>query len=57
MREVARKIPGTPTLYLHYRSPTLEKPSIESTSLAEHQTKYKSLKNLLSFRLTVNLNS
>ncbi|KAK4045712.1 rRNA-processing protein UTP23 homolog [Daphnia magna] len=34
LREVARAVPGTPVLYLHFRSPTLEKPSQQSTELA-----------------------
>lgn len=42
LRDVARSIPGTPVMYLHFRSPTLEKPSEESTGLAgaNLQTRY-----------------
>ena len=35
MREMAREIPGTPVLYLHFRSPALEKPSDSSVAAAD----------------------
>jgi len=34
LRDIARQIPGTPILYLYYRSPTLEKPSYASLHTA-----------------------
>ena len=36
MRAVARRVPGTPVLYLHESAPTLEKPS-EMSREAAHQ--------------------
>ena len=35
LREKARRIPGTPVLYLHRAAPTLEKPSDMSAETAD----------------------
>ena len=41
MREKARKIPGTPVLYLHDCTPTLEQPSEASVKHAEETVRKK----------------
>ena len=41
MREKARKIPGTPVLYLHDCTPTLEQPSEASVKYAEETVRKK----------------
>jgi U3 small nucleolar RNA-associated protein 23 len=41
LRSRARKIPGTPILYLHHCAPTLEKPSEMSSNTAEAEVEKK----------------
>jgi len=39
LRDSARKVPGTPIMYLHYKAPTLEKPSDYSVDKANDDAK------------------
>ncbi|XP_047105695.1 LOW QUALITY PROTEIN: rRNA-processing protein UTP23 homolog [Schistocerca piceifrons] len=43
LQEVARRIPGTPLIYLHQKTPTLEQPSKVSSQVAEINSKTRFL--------------
>lgn len=38
MQDIARNIPGTPVLYLHKKTPTLEEPSKITVQMAQEKT-------------------
>ena len=54
LREAARQIPGTPVLYLHFKAPTLERPSSYSEDKAKsdidsrYTDKFSQLKSLFA---------
>ncbi len=41
LREKARRVPGTPVLYLHRSAPTLENPSEMSADVASHDASHR----------------
>jgi len=44
LQAVARRIPGTPLLYLHQKAPTLEQPSAASSRMARINSNEKLVK-------------